>query len=78
MYASQIRIDALRLRVPGVTREQAYQLSQEIAQRLAAELAANARAQQLGILQLRVNLETDAPRERLGALIAQAVIRSLP
>ena len=41
MHADQVRIDELRLRVPGLTREQAYQLGQEVAQRLAAELSAS-------------------------------------
>jgi hypothetical protein len=77
MHASQIRIDELRLRVPGLTREQAYLLGQEVAQRLAVELSASTRTQQLGVLNLRVNLEPGTPRERLGELIAQAVTRSL-
>ena len=77
MSANGIRIDELRLAIPGLTREQAYRLGQDVAQRLGSDLPSAVRRQQLGELSLRLQLQPGMPPERLAQEIAIAIKRSL-
>jgi hypothetical protein len=77
MAAEKIRIDELHLRVPGLSREEARQLGEEVALRLATDLRGSARSQHLGSLELRTTVAQGASRDELTRQIADAIRRAL-
>ncbi len=72
-----VRIEEMRLRIPGLSREEASALGQRVAELLAEQLPRTARAQQLGALNLRTSIPLGTPREKLPELIVQAIKQSL-
>lgn len=77
MAGETLRIEQLRLRIPGLSGEEARELGSEVAQRVADGLPTGAGPQQLGALDLRVMLPTGTERDRLATLIAEAVLGRL-
>lgn len=77
MAGEILRIKELRLRIPGLSAEEARGLGDEVAQRIADRLPDGARPQQLGALDLRVMVPTGTERDRLALLIAEAVLGRL-
>ena len=77
MAAERIRIDELHLRVPGLSREEARRLGEEVALRLAKDLQGSVRPQLLGSLELRMTAAHGASRDELTRQIADAIWRAL-
>ena len=77
MPAETVRIDDLHLRVPGVSAEEARQLGEEVARRVAEELSVQGRVEHLGALDLRLSVPKGMPRDRLSEEIARAIIEKL-
>jgi len=77
MAGEVLDIRLLRLRVPGLSTEEGYRLGDEVARRIARGLPEDVRAQQLGALDLRVMIPDGTPRDRLAALIAEAILGRL-
>lgn len=77
MDSELIRIDELRLRIPGLTEHEARRLGQEIARRVAEELPPESRTERLSLLELRIPLPTGVPKDRLAARIAQEIVKKL-
>jgi hypothetical protein len=77
MPAETVRIDDFQLRVPGLSAEEARQLGQEVARRVAEELSVQGRMEHLGALELGVSIAREMPRDRLAEEIARAVVEKL-
>ena len=77
MPSDEIRIDQLRLRIPGLTEQEARTLGEEIAQRVAGSLPAHGRTEHLGSLDLRIFVPTGTSRDRLAERIAEEILKRL-
>ena len=71
-----VQIDDFRLRLPGVSTEEARRLGEAVAHDLAAR-GLTPRAETLAALDLRLTLPSDTPPARLASLIADAIARRL-
>jgi hypothetical protein len=72
-----LEIEELILRVPGYTREEARQLGEEVARRVADGLSDQQSSVNLGALDLRVNVPPETSRSQLAKLIAEAILKGL-
>ncbi len=72
-----LSVKQLRIRVPGISAEQARGLGDEVAQRVADGLPEQVGPRQLGALDLRVMAPSGTERDRLAPLIAEAILRGL-
>ncbi len=72
-----LSVKQLRIRVPGISAEQARSLGDDVAQRVADGLPEQVRPRQLGALDLRVMAPSGTGRDRLAPLIAEAILRGL-
>jgi len=72
-----IQIESLLLRLPGVTADEARQLAQHVAQILAEEARPGPYPQQIGAMNLRLEVPTGLPRDRLAHEIAAAIAARL-
>ncbi|MBN1875042.1 MAG: hypothetical protein JXA33_12490 [Anaerolineae bacterium] len=77
MENEQVRIDRMRLRVPGLDAECADSLGREVVQHVANGLPAEMRPRRLGALDVRVTIPVGTPRDRLAMVIAEAILRGL-
>lgn len=77
MASDEIRIDQMRLRVPGLTAQEARSLGEEIAQRVADGLPAYGRIEHLGSIDVRVSVPSGTPRDRLAERIAEEILKRL-
>ena len=77
MGAERLQIEALNLRIPGLTAEQARQLGEDVVQRLAVSLPERATPLRLGALDLRVTVPAGTPQDRLAERIAGAILERL-
>jgi hypothetical protein len=77
MAADDVRIDQLRLRVPGLGSEAAARLGQDVCRRVAAGLPTDAGPRHLGALQLRVEAPVGTSQTRLAETIASAILERL-
>jgi hypothetical protein len=77
MHAETVRIDDLHLRVPGLSVEEARQMGEEVARRVAEALPVHGRKERLGVLDLRLSIPYGTPRDRLAALIARAILEKV-
>jgi hypothetical protein len=77
MPGETVRIGELHLRVPGLSREEARQMGEEVARRVADGLPSCGCVSQLGALDLRLSIPRATPRDRLAENIAQAIIEKL-
>jgi hypothetical protein len=72
-----LEIEELVLRVPGYTREEARQLGEEVARRVADGLSDQQSSMNLGAFDLRVNVPPGTSRSQLAELIAEAILKGL-
>ena len=77
MARETIRIEELRLRIPGLSVEEARQVGQSIAQHLAESIPASGRTEHLGALVMRTAIPAGTPREQLAGVIARAILENL-
>ena len=77
MPFDEIRIDQLRLRVPGLTEQEGHKLGEEVAQRVADALPLYGRVEHLGSLDLRIFIRSDTSKERLAERIAEEILKRL-
>jgi hypothetical protein len=73
MAGETVRINELRLRVPGLSVEQGRCLGQKMAEGLRASLAEHVRREKLGALNLRVTIPPDTPQDQLAAIVARRI-----
>jgi hypothetical protein len=74
---SNIRIDELHLRVPGLSRYQATHLGMTVAQQLARQLPGIARSGTLSELRVRLTIPSGTPQARLGFVIATGIVKKI-
>lgn len=77
MPSDEIRIDQLRLRVPGLTEEEARKLGAEIARRVADALPPHRRVEHLGSLDLHIAVPSGTSKDRLAERIAEEILKRL-
>lgn len=77
MPSEEIRIGQLRLRIPGLTEQEARKLGEEIAWRVADRLLPHGRVKHLGLLDLRISLPRGTSKERLAERIAEEILERL-
>jgi hypothetical protein len=77
MAAETLHIEEMVLQIPGKTPEEAQWLAEEVARQLALALPDTAVMENLDVLNLRVVLPPNTPRERMAAEIAQAILGKL-
>ena len=77
MDAEAIRIDELRLRVPGLSEAEAQEVGREIARRIADGLPPRYREEHLGLLDLKISMPFGIPKERLAEQIAAQILEKL-
>lgn len=77
MASESVRIDELRLRIPGLSLEEARRLGDEVAHRVANGLEDHGRIEQLGALDLRLHIPAGTPRAQLAQRIAQIILSTL-
>jgi hypothetical protein len=77
MNQPAVRIEELRLRVPGLDQGQAGQLAEQVAQQLAKELPALTASHRIPTLHLRVNASQGTTRAQLASRIVSNIARSL-
>ena len=72
-----VRIDELRLAVPGLSHAAAQRLSQEVARRLADRLPVMVPPLQLSAVQLRLPIGANATVEQMADAIVAGILRRL-
>ena len=72
-----LEIEELVLRVPGYTREEARQLGEEVARRVADGLFDQQGSVNLGAIDLRVNVPPGTSKSQMAKLIAEAILKGL-
>jgi hypothetical protein len=72
-----VRIEELRLRIPGLSVEEARQVGQNIARHLADAIPAHGKTERLGALVVRTEIPAGTPREQLAGAIARAILENL-
>jgi hypothetical protein len=77
MNQPTIKIEELRLRVPGMNPREARQFGEQVARQLAGQLPASVRSRQIGSMNVRVNLPTGTSRANLPASIARNIARRM-
>ncbi len=77
MPSDEIRIDQLRLRVPGLTAQEAHKLGEEVARRVADALPSYGRVEHLASLDLRIFVPSGTPKDRLAERIAHEILRRI-
>ena len=77
MARDTVRIDELRLRVPGLSAAQARELATNVAQRVADGLPPGGAARRLGALQVRVPAAPATSRKGLEPRVADAILKGL-
>ena len=77
MARNTVQIGELRLRIPGVSREEAQRMGEDVAQRISESLPAKGRREQLGAVDMRVSVQRGTPGDQLSRLIAQSILEKL-
>ena len=77
MHDPSIRIDKLRLRVPGLSAEEGRAFGEEIAHRLSACIIDRIKPQQIGELRLRVQIPAGTSRNQIAPAVSDLIIRAL-
>jgi hypothetical protein len=77
MAAETLYIEEMVLQVPGLTPEEARRVGEEVARRLALALPDTSVVENLAVLDLRVALPPNMPRERMAEEIAKAILGRL-
>ncbi len=77
MAANTIKIDELCLRIPGLMPQEAHQVGNEVARRLAMRLPERVAALHLGALDLRLTVPQGAGQSEAVDLIVDAIVKRL-
>lgn len=77
MVKGTVRIEQMRLRVPGLSAEEAHGLGKDVARRVADGLPERIGKQNLGALGLRVTVPKGTPRDQMAALVAEAILQGM-
>jgi hypothetical protein len=77
MGRNTVHIGELHLRIPGVSREEAQRMGEDVAQRISESLPANGRRERLGALDMRVSIQPGTPRDQLARLIVRSILEKL-
>jgi len=78
MSAARVQIDELRLRVPGLAREQAQRLGEIVAERLARHtLAGNQKGRVIPSRKIRLHSNAGSSVEQMASEIAGTIGRSI-
>lgn len=77
MARNTVQIGKLHLRIPGVSREDAWCLGENVAHHMAQNLPSTARSEKLGALDIRVTLRPATSRGQIARLVAKAVLEKL-
>lgn len=77
MGAELIRIDELRLRIPGLTEAEARRLGEEITRRVAEELPAGGSPGRLSLVDLRLSIPAGVSKDQLAVRIAKEILNQL-
>lgn len=77
MASDTVEIERFHLRIPGLTRDEAQGVGREAMQRVADSLPKNGKQQNLGSLDLRVNVPVGTPRDQLAKMIALSILERL-
>jgi hypothetical protein len=75
MDDGSVRINELRLRVPGLSAEEGRSMGEELAQALAQGLPRQSTSQELGALNLRVMVASGVSRNQVVAEAARAILK---
>jgi hypothetical protein len=77
MARNTVQIGELRLRIPGVSREEAKRMGQDVAQRVSESLPARGRSEHLGAVDMRVSVQKGTPRDQIARLITRSILEKL-
>ncbi len=77
MDAEVVRIDDLRLRIPGLTEPEARRLGEDVARRVAEELPPRGRVDRLALLDLRLSVPVGVAKDQLAGRIAEEILKRL-
>ena len=77
MGRNTVHIGRLHLRIPGVSREEAQRMGEDVAQRISDSLPGEGRRERLGALDMRVRIQPGTSRDNLAKLIAQSILEKL-
>lgn len=72
-----VKIEEMRLRVPGISADEARGLGEEVARRIADGLPVVNGTRQLGALRLRVTVPEGTSRDQMASLIAETILRGI-
>jgi hypothetical protein len=77
MVDETVRIEEMRLRVPGLSADEVHGLGEEVARRVVDGLPGGHGSRRLGALSLRVTVPEGTSRDRMASLIAEAILRGV-
>ena len=77
MDSDLVRIDELRLMLPGLTQQDARRLGQEVARRLNAQLPAAFPAARLDVVELQLSIGNRASVEQMADAIVATILKRL-
>jgi hypothetical protein len=77
MQGKEVKIEEMRLRIPGMDEKEAQTIGQEVIQQVAASLPTIFQNKRLDELNLKVNIYHEASRTEKIKLIAEAIIKGL-
>lgn len=72
-----MRVNELRLRVPGLSAEEGRAFGEDVARRVAETLSQQMNPRQLGALTLKVRLPAGTPHNQVAGAVAKAILRGL-
>ena len=77
MKIDTVKIDEMRLSIPGLSQEAANLLGRDVIQRLSKRLPENIRSRRMASLDVKVRIPQGTPKERLAEMIAEQICKSL-
>lgn len=77
MSSRKVRIDELRLRTSGLTREQARKLGESVARQLAENIPSSRRSRRLPGISVQISQPANHSEDRLAETIANQIRRRL-
>lgn len=77
MQNNEVHIEEMKLRVPGMNEKEAYNMGQEVAQRLAESLHVSIPNRCLKILDLKLTLSPGTNRNEMTLIITEAILKGL-
>ncbi len=77
MGTELVRIEELRLRIPGLTEAEARRIGEEITRRVADELPLRGSMRRCGLLDMRLSIPAGVSKDRLAIRIADEILKKL-